>query len=156
MNVHKTCFLIDDDVDDQEIFTIALQQVDPNFHCITAGNGDEALKMLIHPAAELPDYIFLDLNMPRMNGKECLRELKKLDRLKHIPVVIYTTSSSEYDQLTTRTLGAASFITKPFTIAELVAALHAFFKTSNGLLQDKFSLSEMSNPATSLIKKGRR
>ena len=130
----KTCFLIDDDVDDQEIFTIALKQVNPHLHCVTANSGDEALKKLLTQNSFIPDYIFLDLNMPRMNGKECLMEIKKHDHINHIPVIIYSTSSSQYDIHTTRLLGASSFITKPFSITELTEKLQEFFHTYTALL----------------------
>ena len=62
----KTCFLIDDDVDDQEIFIMALDQLDIEFQCTVAHNGTEALQRLKKEAV-LPDYIFLDLNMPQTN-----------------------------------------------------------------------------------------
>lgn len=122
----RTCFLIDDDVDDQEIFAMALDQLDIHFHCIVANNGNEALQKLKRETV-LPDYIFLDLNMPRMNGKECLKELKKNERLRNIPVIIYTTSSSKTDMEDTLKLGAAGFITKPFSLKELTNTLTHFF-----------------------------
>jgi CheY-like chemotaxis protein len=121
-----TCLLIDDDVDDQEIFMLALTQIGDQFNCLAVNNGYEALQQLKKQSI-LPDYIFLDLNMPRMNGKECLKELKKNDRLTNIPVIIYSTSSSLNDINDTRRLGAADFITKPFSIKDLIDALCGFF-----------------------------
>jgi CheY-like chemotaxis protein len=123
---NKICFLIDDDTDDQEIFSLALKEVSEDYTCEVSSDGYEALHHLIH-ARQLPDYIFLDLNMPRMNGKECLAELKKVDRLRQIPVVIYSTSSFQHDINETRALGAAAFITKPFSVDELTRTLHHFF-----------------------------
>jgi CheY-like chemotaxis protein len=123
----KTCLLIDDDIDDQEIFALALSKINFPFDCIFANNGLEALKSLDQKTI-LPDYIFLDLNMPRMNGKECLAELKKNERLRHIPVVIYSTSSSLLDINDTRELGAKDFIIKPFSLTELTEKLEAFFR----------------------------
>lgn len=123
----KTCFLIDDDVDDQEIFVMALDQLNIQFNCIVANNGNEALQKLKREPV-LPDYIFLDLNMPRMNGKECLKELKKNERLQNIPVIIYTTSSSKADMEDTLKLGAAGFITKPFSLKDLTDTLTLFFQ----------------------------
>jgi CheY-like chemotaxis protein len=127
MPLKKTCFLIDDDVDDQEIFVMALGQISVHFQCIVANNGNEGLQKLKQETV-LPDYIFLDLNMPRMNGKECLKELKRNDRLKNIPVIIYTTSSSKTDIADTLRLGAAGFITKPFSLQELTETLAHFFQ----------------------------
>jgi CheY-like chemotaxis protein len=128
-NPARTCLLIDDDLDDQEIFTLALEKADRNFTCVIANNGFEGLKYLNNKANPLPHYIFLDLNMPLMNGKECLVEIKKQSFLRHIPVIIYTTSSLQDDVIQTRKLGAADFITKPPSIPDLSAKLVAVFKS---------------------------
>jgi CheY-like chemotaxis protein len=119
----QTCLLIDDDFDDQEIFVLALEKVDKELRCVIANNGHEGLKYLNNKSNVLPNYIFLDLNMPLMNGKECLIEIKKQAYLKDIPVIIYTTSSLHDDIIQTRKLGAADFITKPSSIPELSGKL---------------------------------
>jgi CheY-like chemotaxis protein len=124
----KICFLIDDDADDQEIFSLALNQINDEFECQVASNGLEGLQQL-RKSKTLPDYIFLDLNMPKMNGKECLKEIKKNDRLKAVPVIIYSTSSSTMDMADTKALGATAFITKPFSLTELTETLSSFFET---------------------------
>jgi CheY-like chemotaxis protein len=126
MAEQKTCFLIDDDHDDQLIFTLALQQVSGSILCVTADNGIEALKRLDQKGF-LPDYIFIDLNMPGMNGIECLLKIKAIGHLKDIPVVIYTTSSKQKDIIETSALGASAFITKPYHIADLSKTLHEVF-----------------------------
>jgi CheY-like chemotaxis protein len=123
----KTCLLIDDDRDDQEIFALALETVDPEFRCVIANNGYEGLKYLSNKSNPLPQYIFLDLNMPLMNGKECLIEIKKHSYLRNIPVIIYTTSSLQDDIIQTHKLGAADFITKPPNIPDLSAKLLKVF-----------------------------
>lgn len=123
----KTCLLIDDDIDDQEIFALAMEKVSFSFECHIANNGFEALRKL-EERAVLPDYIFLDLNMPRMNGKECLKELKRNPRFQDIPVVIYTTSSSLSDINDTKKLGAKDFIIKPFSLDALTEKLNNFFQ----------------------------
>lgn len=124
----KICFLIDDDADDQEIFSLALTEINEEFECQVANNGLEGLQQL-RKFKTLPDYIFLDLNMPKMNGKEFLKEIKKNDRLKTVPVIIYTTSSSTMDMADTKALGATAFITKPFSLTELAETLSSFFET---------------------------
>lgn len=123
MRKNCTVFLVDDDADDQEIFALALAEVDNSISCITAKSGMEALDKLNENTFR-PDYIFLDLNMPRMNGKQCLREIKGQAALNKIPVVIYSTSSDDRDIEETRALGAAAFITKPPGISELIRSLH--------------------------------
>lgn len=127
MKTDNLCLLIDDDLDDQEIFALALQQVNPELKCVSATSAHEALAKLALPSP-LPAYIFLDLNMPRMNGKECLREIKKMSHLQDIPVIIYSTSSLRNDVVETLRLGASEFITKPFSMPELVAVLRSFFE----------------------------
>jgi CheY-like chemotaxis protein len=124
----RTCLLIDDDLDDQEIFTLALQHVNKHFICISMASAHDALIHLNTLENALPDYIFLDLNMPRMNGKEFLREIKTLDHIKGIPVIIYSTSSLANDIKESRELGAADFITKPFSMIELIDTLRSFFE----------------------------
>jgi CheY-like chemotaxis protein len=127
MKQKKICLLIDDDSDDQEIFVLALEHINKDFVCVVASNGHEALGKLTTANSPLPDYIFLDLNMPRMNGKECLKEIKKNTLLNHIPVIIYTTSSMASDKSETASLGASGFITKPFSLPELIDLLLIFF-----------------------------
>ncbi|MFC5407787.1 response regulator [Larkinella bovis] len=123
MNEPVTCFLIDDDEDDQELFALALKKVDPNLTCVVADDCGEALRMLKQEENFCPQYIFLDLNMPRMHGKQCLVELKKIARIENIPIIIYSTSSEPRDIQETKALGASAFLTKPPLISMLTARL---------------------------------
>ncbi len=116
-------FLIDDDADDQEIFQLSLQEVDPALICITANDGREAIEIITHDENFLPDIIFLDLNMPRMNGKECLAEIRGIPRFNNVPIYMYSTSMSDKDKQDTLNLGAKGFITKPNSTKELVKIL---------------------------------
>lgn len=126
MKADATILLIDDDADDQEIFALAVDEVNPSYQCVTAKNGIEALEKLKDGEVK-PDCIFLDLNMPRMNGKQCLAEIKKHSELYHIPVVIYTTSSEHRDKDQMLAMGASAFITKPPHIDELITGLGDVF-----------------------------
>lgn len=117
-----TCFLIDDDPDDREAFEIALNEIDSKIEYITASSGEEGLKML-DTSEIIPNYIFLDLNMPKMNGWECLREIKKRPQLKHVPVIILSTAEWLKDQLELQKLEIARYITKPNTQAEFTSAI---------------------------------
>ena len=103
--------LVDDDTDDQLYFIDALKEVDAGAVCKVANNGDEALQKIEIPPP--PDLIFMDLNMPIMNGYECLTVLKKESRFKNIPVVIFTTSRNIQDVEKSKELGASLFFTKP-------------------------------------------
>ena len=110
----KRVFLIvDDDPDDCMFFCEAVHEIDPTADCIIAENGEIALSKLRNELKEMPDFIFMDLNMPRMDGKQCLSELKKDIALKNIPVIIFTTSSYKKDEDDTRRLGASYYISKP-------------------------------------------
>ncbi|WP_298740013.1 response regulator [uncultured Chitinophaga sp.] len=111
--------LVDDDLDDTFLFEEMLQQVSPTVTFQNAINGKEALDKLRAADTQLPDVIFLDLNMPRMDGRQCLSELKNDPALQHIPVVIYTTSAHPKDISQTMQNGAACFITKPTDTCEL-------------------------------------
>lgn len=109
--------LIDDDADDSELFREALEETDAHIILQCAGDGEEALKRLKEPP--LPSLIFLDINMPRMNGWECLKRMKLLPEYKHIPVIMYSTSSHQREIDIAIDLGALSFFTKPHSYTEL-------------------------------------
>lgn len=115
--------MIDDDDDDRKMFFDAAKEVSETIQCITAEDGEQALKLLSSPLSELPDYIFLDLNMPRLNGKQCLAAMKKIERLENIPVIIFTTTRREEDVEETKRLGAVHFLTKPVLFEEICDAI---------------------------------
>ena len=121
-----SCLLVDDDDDDKEIFCLALAEADPSIQCYIASDGIEALEMLSNTAFT-PEYIFLDLNMPLMSGKECLVEIKKRPHLEKTSVIIFSTSASQKDIEDTIELGASSFITKPPLISTLTEKLLQVF-----------------------------
>lgn len=110
--------LVDDDADDILLFDEIISEVAPTFHFSSANDGQEALDNLRN-GKPLPDLIFLDLNMPRMGGKECLLQLKSDEQLQHIPVIMFTTSSQSKDIEETMMNGAICFITKPTNFNEL-------------------------------------
>ena len=125
MKAVKTVFMIDDDVEDQEIFADTLFSIDESIKCIKPFDGQQALGTLLKEGTILPDFIFVDLNMPTMNGYEFLKQIKDHQRLNHIPVIIYTTSSDRKDKEKAIRLGASSFITKPSELLELKRELEA-------------------------------
>lgn len=123
----RTFLLVDDDPDDTFLFGEVLHDIDPTVAFLTAANGQEALDTL-KSTHSLPDLIFLDLNMPRMGGVECLSTLKADAALKDIPVIIYTTSSQSRDIEETMRKGAVCFITKPSNMKELTEILSVLIK----------------------------
>lgn len=130
MKKHITLLLIDDDADDRELFEIALEDSVNNIKFIGVANCAEALHFLTNGGLA-PDYIFLDLNMPEMNGRECLYELKRSIHLSRIPVVIFTTSSDPADKKDTLAMGAVEFITKPDKVSDLTQIIDQFLARIN-------------------------
>jgi CheY-like chemotaxis protein len=105
--------IVDDDEDDKKLFIESVKEVDEDISCVMASDGQEAIILLKDEHNTLPDYIFLDLRMPRINGKQCLEEIRKDKRLRHIPIFIYTTSKNVQDSIDLKKMGAVHFISKP-------------------------------------------
>ena len=120
--------LIEDDDDDQFIFLAALEDVAPATRCHISNNALEAFQYL-HAGAEIPAMLFLDLNMPLMNGFEFLLILKSDPKFTQIPVTIFSTSDNPEDQNRARALGALQFITKTADIQLLKKDLWHIFDT---------------------------
>lgn len=116
--------VVDDDIDDLMFFTDALAEIDPHIENVTAMNGIEAIRRLESLAVH-PDYIFLDLNMPKMNGKQCLKHIKNSVVFQSIPVIIYSTSRLQDDIDEVRALGAAAFLVKPNKFQQLKVEIAA-------------------------------
>ena len=124
----KIILLADDDLDDTEMFCEALSEINENIHCHCAANGNEALKLLEELEVK-PELIFLDLNMPVMDGWECLKFLKSDDRYQDIPVIMISTSSHKNDTITASNLGAICYFVKPNNFNDLKYVLDTI--TSN-------------------------
>lgn len=118
--------LVDDDEDDRQFFLDVIDALQPALACVTASNGREALNILV-TGEIVPELIFLDLNMPLMNGWQFLAEIKKFEPLKHIPITILSTSSDTQTKEDTKRLGAQFFITKPDRISSWEEVLKRFF-----------------------------
>src|SRR5687767_13725390 len=121
---YKRLFIIDDDVEDQEIFMEAIKEVDNSIQIYSSTSGEDALKQLEREVVVLPDLIFLDLNMPKLNGKQVLREIKNTRSLKRIPVIMYSTSFAPTDIEEFRKLGAAHHLLKPSRFDDLCKSLN--------------------------------
>lgn len=136
MNNHHnpiTILLADDDSEDRMLTREALQES----RCVntlhTVTDGEELMDYLYRRGTyasladePLPGLILLDLNMPRKDGREALREIKSEPHLRRIPVIVLTTSKAEEDICRTYDLGVNSFITKPVTFEGLVEVMKAF------------------------------
>ena len=137
--------LADDDEDDRLFFTEAFDELKISTKVNTYNDGVELMDYLNEDDAVLPDVLFLDLNMPRKSGKECLNELRNNKKFNNIAIAIYSTSSSEEDIEDTFVQGANIYIKKPndFTILKKilldVVTINWQYHTS-GLNKDNFLL----------------
>ena len=121
---YSNILLIEDDEDDQEFFLTVLSSLAQAVECIVLGSAAVALNQLT--AQEIaPDLIFLDLNMPLMNGQQFLAEIKKTEELKDIPVIILSTTASPSVVRESKNLGALDFITKPNSTSEFTEILRS-------------------------------
>ncbi|WP_033410832.1 response regulator [Segetibacter koreensis] len=126
MLIPLAVFIVDDDKDDTDMFCEVISEINNSVKCTAASNGKEALQLLENERV-LPDFLFLDLNMPGMNGKQLLKQLKQNQKLTSIPVIIYSTSNLEADKEITRQLGASYFLTKPDSMKQLKKDLEFVF-----------------------------
>lgn len=106
---------------------MALEEVDKEIVLITAINGDDGIVKLSLMGADIPDFIFLDINMPRMNGLDCLRELGKMKFVNKPRIFMYSTAGTDRLRLQARELGAEDFIVKPSEITILTSILANIF-----------------------------
>lgn len=118
---YKTILQIDDDFDDCEFFQQALESVSGAVY-MALHNPVEALQKLTNKEIK-PDLIFLDINMPLMNGIELLAEIKKADSIKNIPVILFSTGPAPIKNA--KTIGAEDYLTKPNNFNELKNLLKA-------------------------------
>lgn len=116
-------FYADDDAEDREIFLEAIKGINPAIKVVLSKDGQEALEIL-SIQKKAPDFIFLDINMPEVNGIECLIRLKSDDRLKAVPVIIHSTTTDSREEQKLISLGADEFISKSSSFEKLKERLH--------------------------------
>jgi CheY-like chemotaxis protein len=121
----KYCLLIEDDPDDQEFFLDALHSVSSTSACFAVSDGEEALNTLLNENLRL-DYIFTDIDMPRMNGIEFITAVKKIEKFKRIPVIVYTAGFSP-DQIEKVRLAGADAIYSKTRMNALKGILAKYF-----------------------------
>jgi CheY-like chemotaxis protein len=124
--------MAEDDLEDQMLVRKAFSKARLANQLDMVGDGEELMDWLLrrgrHPNAHRPDLILLDLNMPRMDGRTALSEMKAIPELHQIPVVILTSSSAEEDIVRSYDLGVSSYIQKPVTFEKLVEVIEALGK----------------------------
>ena len=146
--------LADDDVDDCTFFKEALKDFPLATNLNWLHNGEELIQYLTNETNEIPDILFLDLNMPRKNGFECLAEIKLNERLKNLPIIIYSTSFHKVIADRLHKNGANYYISKPSEISELKKAVQKMItlvreeNTLQPAIEDFILTSERKNYKT--------
>lgn len=119
--------LADDDPDDRELFAEVIAAIDPRIQVTTYCDCDSLIQELAAANGALPDIVFLDLNMPGKNGKQCLAEIKNNARYQQLPVVIYSTSTLIRDVQETQKIGADLFLRKPSSFNDTLELVRKVF-----------------------------
>jgi CheY-like chemotaxis protein len=117
--------LAEDDIDDQNIFQLALQEIDSSVQIEFATNGRQLLTLL---QIKKPDLLFLDLDMPYKNGLECLMEMKNNPDLEKIPVIVFSSTTKPSNIQTAYEMGACLFFIKPPVYSDYLSSIKAIFK----------------------------
>ena len=120
--------LAEDDIDDQILFEEAILEAAIPVDLKILGDGERLMEYLESVPAVMPDVIFLDLNMPCLNGFECLDLIRKNEKLKSIPIIIFSTSVNKSDILNTYNKGANLYFPKPYSFHQLVDSLRQLFR----------------------------
>lgn len=144
----KAILLADDDRDDTDMFCEALAMIDGHIACHCVSNGSELLSKL-DEMDEKPELIFLDVNMPVMNGWQCLKLLKASSRYKDIPVIMISTSSHKREMDIASDLGALCYFVKPHNFNELVRMLKVIASNLGDGLKD--AIIKLKNDGTGHI-----
>ncbi len=129
----KPALLVEDDNIDAMTVERSIRDLGAKVSLVRSCNGEEALEYLRNPKNEKPCIILLDLNMPKMNGTEFLRIMKTDEKLRQIPVIIFTSSKEEYDVIKSFELSVAGYIIKSFEYQQFLESmkkLHAYWNLS--------------------------
>ncbi len=122
----RPIYLVDDDEDDRILFQDALKEINHSVDLISLKDGEELMEILDKNVTP-PHIIFLDLNMPRKNGFECLREIKSSAKLKDIPIIVFSTASQQEAIKRAYQNGATHYICKPNTFFLLKKVINQVF-----------------------------
>lgn len=139
-------YLADDDKEDCELFIDALNKIDTKISIQDFDNGVTLMDNLLNSENRLPDAIYLDLNMPLMNGEECLDDIKNEPKLSRIPIIIFSTYVDEVMADRFKAKGANCYLIKPNSFKELKKLLaksleYVYNDSSTTVLSDKFIIS---------------
>jgi CheY-like chemotaxis protein len=127
----KTAFVIDDDPDDLQFMRDALNRVDSSMLCVTSSYPEDAIKLLTQGLIVVPDYIFIDINMPKITGDVCLRMLRADSKFFKTPIILYSTSMPKEVSEKLLQAGASFTFKKPNTENEYVAVVESIIIRKN-------------------------
>ncbi|RAW01550.1 hypothetical protein DQQ10_07780 [Pseudochryseolinea flava] len=122
----KCCLFIDNDIRNRNVFSDAMEYISPTTFCFMASTASEALFMLLEERL-VPSYIFVELNIPGMSGKEFLKEIKQHETLKDIAVIIHCTSPRPNEILELKELGAHAIYFRPYQFNGICNMLTLYF-----------------------------
>ncbi|MDT0644928.1 response regulator [Zunongwangia sp. F363] len=137
MNKKLKILLIEDDIIEIMKVHRTMHELSLDHQITESKNGEEALEFLHDKSLELPDLIFVDLHMPKMNGFEFLEIFKNNPSLKHIPAIVFTTSANQNDLKESYKIGIAGYIIKPLKYEDYVLKLKSVLEywSSNELIK---------------------
>lgn len=123
MNGKKKILVVDDEEDMQKLLKIRLEQ--ESFVVITAGDGEAGLKVA---ELEMPDLIILDIMMPKMDGYTCLKEIRKIQKIKDMPILLLSGKEEEKVRDLFAFQKISGYVEKPFELDNLVAKIREILK----------------------------
>lgn len=136
-----TILYVEDDLDDCDLFVAAVNQLKNEEHvnCVIANDGEEGLAKLID-FPQNPDYIFLDINLPKMDGRELMTEIRKHEKLNNIPIIIFSTSINSIEVEFFNKKGVFQFFNKPTDFNQLCQSL--------SMILTKAASAQVASPRT--------
>jgi len=123
----KLLVMIDDDSDDHEIFDIAISEIDELFEILHFDDCEQAIKHFSTPGADQPGFVFVDINLPRIGGPECISKLQGLRRFDNPRIIIYSSSIPEQWKENLTHNGVDAFLQKTGSLSDLKEKLVALF-----------------------------
>lgn len=120
---------VDDDIDDREMFQAAINAIDPNLACLQFESGSKALEYIAN-AEVAPDFLFIDINMPKMNGYECIEQIRQIPGNNQIVIVMYSTAFNPKQQKDYKDLDITTYLKKTSKFSELVQSIKKLLSDS--------------------------
>ena len=128
MGDKRLLVMIDDDTDDHQILSMALEELNQPMNYLFFSDCESAVAHFQKESATPPGYVFLDLNLPRINGDQCLEKLLQLKEFDDPCIVIYSTSIPDYWHAKLEKIGVDKFIEKTGSISELITKIQPLFQ----------------------------